>query len=199
MYNSLDTLPIKCFYRIVETGDLSLLNPETETSTEQLKDVWANLYQDFQSKDNNQLSKKTFRISVEIETLIIKYNLVGMCVNALRFDYDDELIAILKKLGYKITKENYLNDLEKAEKYSEGILMSIEQLKQQLPKAKVEKNEFSIDDVLASFCSSLGFNIGDFNKITCSEYFAYKGQVLIKVKAQEKELQDLKSKKKNGR
>lgn len=198
MYNSLDTLPIKCFYRIVETGDLSLLNPETETSAEQLKDVWANLNQDFQSKDNNQISKKIFRISVEIEFLTTKYNLVGMCVNALRFDYDDELITILKKLGYKITKENYLNDLEKTEKYSEGILMNIERLKQQLPKDKREKNEFSIDDVLASFCTMLGFQIGDFNKITCSEYFAYKGQVLIKVKAQEKELQELKAKK-NGR
>lgn len=199
MYNSLDTLPVKVFYKIVETGDLTLLNPTAETTSEQLQDFWDNLYQDFQSKDNNQLSKKIFRISVEIEALAVKYNLVGMCVNALRFDYDEELIKILKQLGYKVTKENYLNDLEKAEKYSEGILMNIEQLKQQLPKDKGTENTTSIYDILASFCSSLGFNIGDFNKITCSEYFAYKRQVLTKVKAQGKQIQELKSKKKNGR
>lgn len=197
-YNSFDILPIKVFYKIVETGDLQLLNPDKGTDTDTLIGIWESIYQEFQDKDNNQLNKRVFRISVDIEYLYAKYNLIQMCINTLRFDKNDDAINILKQHNYFITDKFYNRDLDRAERNAKGILHKIDILKQQLPKDTGDKNNSSIDDVLAGFCSCLGFNIGDFNKITCSEYLAFKKQTENKVKAQQEEINKLKSKK-NGR
>lgn len=196
---SIDTLPIKLFYKIIETTDLTLL-PRNNYSEEKLIEIWGKIYDEFQSRDNNELSKRIFRISVDIEYLHTKYNLIIMCIDSLKFDYQKELIDILKEHGYRINEKDYVKSLANAERNAKGIFSKIELLKGQLPKQeKTKKKESSIDDVLAGYSTILGFNIGDFNKITCAEYLGWKKQVETKVKHQEQQIRELKSKKKNGK
>lgn len=195
---SIDTLPIKLFYKIVETTDFTLL-PRNNYSEEKLIEIWTKIYDEFQSRDNNELSIRIFRISVDIEYLHTKYNLIIMCIDSLKFDYQKELIDILKEHGYHINEKNYAKSLESAERNAKGIFAKIELLKNQLPKETKTKKESSIDDVLAGYSTILGFNIGDFNKITCSEYLGWKNQVEVKIKNQEKQIRELKSRKKNGK
>lgn len=104
---SIDTLPIKLFYKIVETGDVYLF-PENNYTNDELLVIWNGIYDEFQKRDNNELSKRIFRISLDIEYLTIKYNLITMCIDSLRFDYNEELEAILKSHGYVINKEQYI-------------------------------------------------------------------------------------------
>ena len=122
-----------------------------------------------------------------------------MCIDSLKFDYNKDLINILKEYGYHINEKNYAKSLESAERNAKGIFAKIELLKNQLPKETKTKKESSIDDVLAGYSTILGFNIGDFNKITCSEYLGWKNQVEVKIKNQEKQIRELKSRKKNGK
>lgn len=195
---SIDTLPVKVFYKIVETQNLNLL-PKNSHSKKELVTIWLKIYDEFQNRDNNELSKRIFRISVDIEYLHSKFNLIVMCIDSLKFDYNKELINILKEHGYHINEKGYAKSLESAERNAKGIFAKIELLKNQLPKETKAKKESSIDDVLAGYSTILGFNIGDFNKITCSEYLGWKNQVEVKIKNQEKQIRELKSRKKNGK
>lgn len=196
---TIDNLSVKLFYKIVESGDLNLL-PKNNYTDNELLDLWSTIYDEFQKRDDNQLSRRIFRISVDIEYLQAKFNLIIMCIDALRFDTDKELIALLKEHGYIINQSRYIESLDNAERNAKGIFSKIELLKSQLPKqTKSEKGNSTIDDVLAGYSSILGFNIGDFNKITCSEYLGWKKQVESKIKNQEKQIRELKSKRKNGR
>ena len=198
MYNSLDILPVKTYFKIIETGNFFLLSFSDKKVAElELSELWNEINQAFQERDNNQANKRIFRISTDIEYLISKYNLIQMCVNTLRFDRNQEVIDILKSHNYLVTDKFYERDLNRTERNSKGILNKIELLKSQLPKED-NKTDSSIDDVLASYSNILGFHVGDFNKITCSEYLAFKKQVESKIKQQQDEINKIKSKK-NGR
>ena len=95
MYNSLDILPVKTYFKIIETGNLFLLSFSDKKVAElELSELWNEINQAFQERDNNQANKRIFRISTDIEYLISKYNLIQMCVNTLRFDRNQEVIDI---------------------------------------------------------------------------------------------------------
>lgn len=197
-YNSFEILPVTIYYKILQSGDLSLLNPEENTTPDDLLGVWDTIHQEFQEKDNNQMNKRIFRITIDIETLASKYNIIQMCIDALRFDRNEDILNILKQHRYFISDKFYNRDLDRAERNAMGILHKISILKDQLPKDTGEKNDSSIHEVLGGFCACLGFNIGEFNKITCPEYIAFKKQVDIKLKSQQEEISKLKSKKNGG-
>lgn len=189
---TIDTLPIKIFYKIVETGDLSLLK------IKEAEKVWNEIYEEFQKRDNNPVNNRIFRIQTDIEYLQTKYNLILMCVDSLRFEKSDELISILKVHGYTVNEKEYMRSLDYVERNVSGIVHKIQLLKNQMPKVDSKKDQSTVDDVLAAYSAVLGFNIGNFNEITCSEFLGWKKQVESKIKQQEKQLQEIKSKK-NGR
>ena len=197
IYNSLDTLPVVTFFKVMETSDYSLLNPNKEKITEEeLMKVWEDLYNEFQDRDDNQANKKVFRITKELQVLSLKYNIIQMCIDALLFDYNEEAIKILKQHGYRVKKESYNSDLEKAQRYSKGILAQIELLKQQLPKLPEKEDNSNINDVLAGFATKVA--VGKHNEVTCSEYLSYKKLISKIIQQQEEEVRKLKQKK-NGK
>lgn len=201
MYKSLDTLPIVLYFRIAETGNVHLLNPNnSEILDEELQTIWENIHLEFQDLDSNYLSNKILMLSKNYDHYILKYEVVNRCVEALRFTYNEDLISIVKKNGFRITKANYLEDLDRTQIDSEGLLEKAKHFKSQLPKPEVnESNEkVSIEDILSSYSMVLGFHLGSYMNITCREFISLKKQVNIKMKQQEKQLRDLKNRKKNG-
>lgn|SRR5690554_3640847 len=199
IYDSLDTLSIVIYYRICESGNVNLLNPQKEDiSVDELQQIWDSIHNEFQDLDNNHLSKKILMLSKNYDYYILKYEVVNRSVEALKFAYDDYLISILKKNGFKITKSNYLEDLERIKIDSEGLLIKAKHFKSQLPKPDtVENNDkISIEDILSSYSMVLGFHLGSYISITCREFISLKKQVTIKVKHQEKQLRELKNRKK---
>src|SRR5690606_961570 len=115
--------------------------PENNYTNDELLVIWNGIYDEFQKRDNNELSKRIFRISLDIEYLTVKYNLITMCIDSLRFDYNEELEAILKSHGYVINKEQYIKSLDNAERNAKGIFSKIELLKNQLPKQEKNKKD----------------------------------------------------------
>ncbi|MGG5506696.1 MULTISPECIES: hypothetical protein [unclassified Myroides] len=201
MYNSLDTLPIVLYFRIVETGNIALLNPNgVEVQSEELQIIWDNLHLEFQDVDQNYLNNKILMLSKQYDYYILTYEVVNRCVEALRFSYNEDLISIVKKKGFRITKSNYLEDLDRTQIDSEGLLEKAKHFKSQLPKPEVTENneKVSIEDILSSYSMVLGFHLGSYMNITCREFISLKKQVNIKMRQQEKQLRDLKNRKKNG-
>lgn len=198
MYRSLDILPIVLYFRINESGNLHLLNPNNEeVSEDELQMLWEELSNEFQDLDQNYLSNKILMLSKNYDHYILKYEVVNRCVESLLFSYNDYLISILKKNGFKITKANYLQDLDRIKIESEGLLIKAKHFKSQLPKPDTnqDKEKVSIEDILSSYSMVLGFHLGSYMNITCREFISLKKQVTIKVKQQEKQLKDLKNRK----
>jgi hypothetical protein len=197
-YDSLDIIPYKTFFKIAESGNVQLLS-DTEKDPELLGALWESLYQQHLDKAgaSNQ-EKKTFRISKEISSLEETYKIVLMSCEALKFAFNDELFKLLTvEYGYTLRTTDadiYYKDIDQIEREASALKIKINVLSKLLPKVD-QGQKYSIDDVMASYCSILEFQIGDFNSITYTAFYSYEKQVHAKVEAIR--LQNIKHKK-NG-
>lgn len=203
MFDTLDILPVKTYYKILETDNFHLLNPNGgEYDDAILLDLWDELKERFQELDNNQLTDKIFKLSKNYDYYILTYEVVLMSVESLEFRYDEELVILLKKLGYKVRKESYIEDLENVKRFANGLLIKANHFKSQLPKQDIDvksSENTTIDDVIASYEEVTGRDFGDYNTLACTKFLAIKKQVEAKIKQQEKQLAQLKNKNGNGK
>jgi len=198
MYDTLDKLPVKRYFQILETGDFNLLlQKKDKVSEEELLLIWEKIFEEFSNLNEDVDTKKTLRIAKDVERNQIKYKLVQNFCIALDFDWDDELVEILRDWGYTLTKENYYEDLEKIKRESEGLLLKAENSKKQMPKID-EDSDVTVDDVLASYSSIMGFDF-DYDTIVCTKYLALKKQINAKIKIAEANNQQNQKGNKNGK
>jgi hypothetical protein len=185
IYDSLRKLPKVIQVEILDTGDVSLLSDE-ETPIEELIDLWSKLSEDFNTRFNGKNHKKTFDVYKELNFLANKYEIINNAVESLRFDKDENLINMLLEYGYRLCNEKYLEDLEKIEKETEGIIHKINNLKNQLPKQKEEfENNNQVDILISNMAaqtSILGYDF-DFYSISVEKYHAMQPIVESKIKA----------------
>ena len=69
IYKHLETIPYKLFVKIADTGDVSLLS-ETEKNIDVLGKIWEQIYDEHLSKNQTTESKKIFKLSKEIDSLL---------------------------------------------------------------------------------------------------------------------------------
>lgn len=194
IYKSINDLPVVLYYEILKSGNVSLLSSE-KINSDELLELWQKIKDDFNERDNSQLNNKILTLLKHYEFYILKYDVVNRICESLRFSFNQELIDLLASIGYKVKLENYNEDIERIKKNAEGLLVKANHFKAQLPKETDDVENFIIEDVLASFSNVLGFHIGRYNEITCTEYFALKKQVSNKIKQQEKHARELKTQK----
>ena len=196
IYDTLRKLPKIIQVEIMETGDISLLNtdskPMSELSEVELNsyiEVWNFLMNDFNTRYNSKDHKKTFDVYKELNFLANKYEIINNSVEALRFDYDERLMDVIREYGYKLTKENYLEDLDRIVRETEGIVHKISNLKKLLPKEPEHKEETKQTDILlsnmAAQTSILGYDY-DFYTISVEKFHALQPVVEHKIKSAEK-------------
>ena len=198
IYDSLDIIPYKTFFKIAESGNFALLS-DTEKDPEVLSKIWDSLYeQHIEISGASSQEKKTFRISKQISALETQYKVILMACDALKFDFSQELFEILTvDYGYTlrtIDEKAYYEDIEQIERESKALKVKIHTLSKLLPKVD-QGQEYSIDRVMASYCSILGYQIGDFNTITYMAFYSYESEVHAKIESIRQ--QNIKSKK-NG-
>lgn len=195
MYNTLAKLPIVIFEDISKTGNLTLLLNENESATEEeLAELWEKLSIEFSDKSISSDSKKVFRLNKTIEELKFKHKMIAISLEALKFDWDNELVGILRGFGYTITQVRYYEDLERIERESKALLVKAANLETMLPNKNTEKTEVSIYDVLASYSAILGIDF-DYEALSCLKYISMQKQVSSKIKASEQNAEANKPKK----
>ena len=186
IYKNLDTIPYKLFVKISETGDVSLLS-DIEGDIEELAGIWEQLYEEHLSKNQTTESKKVFKISKEIDSLLTVNKVVLMTCECLRFGFDQELFDIIVGFGYHLSVSNnksYYEDINLIEREANAYIIQAENYKSMLPEKKSnESQDYNVDDVMASYSAILGFNIGDFNLVTYNAFYGYEKQVNAKIKA----------------
>lgn len=197
IYNSIDTLPVKLFYRIQESGDFNLLNPQEKEHSEDLQDLFDQLTDSFNKIDKGSSYDSEFFLQKEIAHMEAKKSACRIGIEILRFEFVQEVKeGIEEALNMKIRTNltnYYFKDLERAEEKISRLDSKLTDLKMQLKsKGKSAGASSTIDDILASISTILGVSF-DFNTITCTTYLAYKKQTESKIKAQEEQLRTLKS------
>lgn len=194
IYNSLETIPYKLFMRIVDTSELYLLDTSnksfeefTEDELVHLSEIWERMYDEHISKNQTSESKKIFKISKTIDELLVTNKVVIMACASLKFEYDEELIEIIRSYNYKLSTEDtekYYNDLELIEREANAYVIKAEYYKNMLPEEQDISNtteKYTIDDIMASYSAILGLSIGDFNSITYTTFKGYEKQVNAKI------------------
>lgn len=196
IYDRLRKLPKVIQMEIFETGDLTLLSDEN-TPLETLAELWEKLQEQFNNKYNKQGTSKIFNVSKEVEYLENRYTMIQMCCEALLFDKDEKIVGILHNEGYSfnVDSEDYLAQIDKIHRESKGILIKVNQLKNQLPKIDTDAVfENNIIEVMASYSAVLVIAF-DFNTISVEAFHAYESQVKAKIKNLEAQANANKSKK----
>lgn len=181
IYKTLRTLPMVTFIEIAKSGDVTLLSDE-DIPMEELILLWEELQEKHEQFSKDPNADKVFNVLKEIEFQENRYEIIFKICDSLLFSKDNQLIQILKDFGYKVTDENYINDLNKIIKQSEGIITRINQLKDTLPKPPKSGSETSIVEVISSYSAILGF---DFDYFTCSveKFYALDKMVKAKIKS----------------
>lgn len=199
IYDSLDIIPYKTFLKIEATLDYSLLSNDRFIDMEKLIGIWETLYEDHLSKNQSSESKKIFKISKEIDSLLANNKSVVLACDCLRFDWNNDLVEMLLGYGYQLRNtdtETYYSDIDLIEREANAYIIKAERFKSMLPQ-EIENNAseqtFSIDDVMGSYSLILGFDF-DYNQITYTKFHALQNQVNAKMKALEKQ-----SSKSNGK
>jgi len=191
MYKSLETIPYKTFIKIYETDGFHLLSKEDKDfedfSNEEIKAfevTWLKLKKTYLETTPSEDELRVLDIHKEIDHLTSKYKLINMCCDCLKFDWDDDLVKIIRDFDFVLTDENYHKDIELIELQSNSIMDNVEMFKNQLPKEKQNIKKATIDDMMASICAVLGIDF-DFNTVSFTKVNAFLKQVEAKIKSLE--------------
>ncbi len=170
---TIDTIPYKLLIKIIETDDTSLLGVENH------KKVWRKIYADFKELDPKGVQNKVFETVKQIDVLELKQMILDLSVEALKFDNSEDVIKILKTIGYGFNKNDYINELKKLSVSAKNLNIKINKYKSKLPKKTKKTN---IDEVIIGYCSILGVTY-DTNKITATQFYGLQKNVEAKIKA----------------
>ena len=188
IYSSIENLPMRLFLKITSDGSLDLLGEGTE---DEKQEAWNNIIEEFKEVDPDGIFKKYLNKTKQMEHFVCKYNSVKLSLWCLKIKKSEDLIKHLSSLGYVIRDDYYLQDIERAERYSVAIKDKIKQINDELTKEN-EEEKINLDKIIIRFNVIMGFNIADSNAVTVSQYYAIKDEVEEK----QKELERLQKKNK---
>lgn len=175
IYNSIDTIPAKLFFKIVKSGDTKLLAVnENEIDVDELEKIWNRILEEDSKITENKEESKVLNISKKIESTASKLEKVKLAIFYLSVMADDEIIEMLKKDGYTFSGD-LKKDLEKIERFSEALKIKIDKYSNDLndiiKKDSDEDSEVPFDEVVLSYGVITGI-VFKTNEITLSEYRA---------------------------
>ena len=188
IYDSLRKLPKVIQIDIYETGNLRLLTDDDNVPDEILIEIWERLDEEYSSRNGNKEDSKILPIIKEIEYQANRYSIIKYSCEALLFDHDERLVLMLREQGYTITEENYIKDIERILRESEGIILRIKKLKEQLPKEKKKSNQktYSIVDIIISYGVILNYPIKPY-EISVEEFESIEKSVHSKIESLEQQ------------
>lgn len=128
-YNHIENIPARVFFKILETNDLTLLQPDT--ADENLNDVFVPIYDDYFIKSDNYESRRYLELTKEIAFLEYKINVIKEVIRLIVFTKTTkkmrlDLIQALKE-GCKIyidEKAPFVDEMERVLQVEIGIIQN---------------------------------------------------------------------------
>ncbi|MCH2231677.1 MAG: hypothetical protein MK105_15185 [Crocinitomicaceae bacterium] len=171
IYKSIEEIPAKLFFKILETGEVSLLS--TKKTKKNLSKIWEGILEQDLKLTGTKTQQKTLNVKKEIKKLNLHIKTVESSIYLLRQQDDQDIREILISLRYQF-KDNLQEDLLKIENYVKDISVKIKSWEKKLPKQREtqqsKKTTFDQTVISYSIITELGFI--DTNKITQSQFRA---------------------------
>lgn len=181
MTYSIDTIPAKIYFKVLETEDFSLLSDDKEIDYEVL---WSEIKSQAEQIRRTDNKNKVLDLSKEMQRFFVKHEAVNNAIYYLRRRRDEELEDLVRSFGYKLSNANFQKDLDNIERSIQSlhIKMSRTQKKiDELPKPKESSNSF--EDIYMSYRAILEISLEPSDKILFLDFVAAEKQVTNKIKA----------------
>ncbi len=189
IYDSLDTIPYKLFYTILENEDYNLLCTSENKKEVDLKFVWDKLELDHNSRKEHKEDKNIFHLLKKIHLIKLKQKIILLSLDSLKTFYSEDVLNILKEHNIIVrddSNENYHNDINIFEIQANELTDTIEQLSKGLPKIEEIEDDsdtlLKINKLLASYGLIVGYRI-DPNTTSYNEVQAIEEAIEIKIKS----------------
>jgi hypothetical protein len=183
---TIDTIPAKIYFKILETGKVQLLSQD-KLELSKLKDSWNEIVDKYAESNKTIKSEKIFSLSKQIQELKLQYESIVNALIVLKEFKDDDLIKLIESYGYRISDENYLQDIDLIERESKAIKIKINRFSKDLENYTPEKEETekntSFDELYMGYMVFLEFPFKDSNTVTLLEFSSIEKQVLSKIKS----------------
>lgn len=175
IYKNCSELPLDIFLNILYTDNVSKLkkSPLFFVSKKKLKKVWGDIYDEYSDLSKSEGTTAFFQLLKQKTTLQNKIFITQTCIDSLKENYSEELVKVLKKLGYnfKFTRETLASDLKKVVAKSKPLLIRLKKLEENitpyLNAEDLKKSDF--EDILVSLSKFQGYRL-DKKQITVSEF-----------------------------
>lgn len=187
MIYTIDTIPAKTFFKIQQTGDLTLLSNEKKTDKD-LQDTWLEIVKKDQEITGSNNSR-IINLVAKIERLKLEFETVSSCIAYLKKQNNKELKSILVSYGYTITKQNFKNDLKIAEQEALSINIRISRFESELKRLSTSKvfKKQTFEDVFIPILAILEIGYVSANKVTLLEFRSLEKQAVKKIESLQKQ------------
>jgi len=182
-YKSIKDLPLKVFFEISETGDITLLGDDPQ---DVLIDRWEQIIIDYGKHDENQSVSNVIEKSDQLYNQAALYcEIKGMLLYLIGAD-KQEYVDRLNELGYKIDDSNHkskIKSIQQNDRRVNNISTRMQLIQKDIDKYQDGKKATFVS-VMAWISSNLGFEPSD--DIVVLKYLEYKKLIIEKQKAKRK-------------
>lgn len=192
-YDSIDTIPAKVFFKILETKNYQLLCPKPREKG--LEQIFVSIYDDFFIKSDNAEANEYLKLTKEINFLTYK---IGYLKQGLHFYFYNQTTRQMRldffeavKKGYDIeinADVDFIDEVKRLLEIEIGIIQNDLTMAEMAFKAMSKKSQskaFDYEKQIVSLENVLNRNISD-DKITLAKYVAYEKSAEQKIASLQK-------------
>jgi len=132
-FDSCDTLPLYNFIKITTTKDLKWLIKEGNPTN--LDEVWANIFSEYSEMSADQSTSHMLQLAIKISYLENRLTHIQSIVDYLATKRNEELITLLKNMGFKFAFVDLEKDLKRTVTVAKSDIVKL-----QKAQADYEKN-----------------------------------------------------------
>lgn len=149
-YKSSSEIPFDVFIEIVITDDVTLLNKGSQPMPPDFYvAVWMDIYEEY-IRELSPTYVADMQEQIEVGSKRLEYEIVEMCVKALRISYDKEMVEILREKGFDFEFnlndiDSYLKDLARVTTRSKFWVLELKEYYE--GKSKEVNKDYKIDRV----------------------------------------------------
>lgn len=180
MIYTADTIPIKLYFQISESGKYELITDENHFDSETLQKRFEDIEHEFEELTQNNQKKRVFELIRKIESTIRKKEAIDLVLDTLFIDLsrkDSELIEALEAEGYYFSAGDYNIDLQRILSNNESELVRLKKYQNELELLVSQEEPEGLekgntDEVILSYGIITGAGFIDTNTITMTQYCA---------------------------
>lgn len=175
--NTIEELLIETFFKIMETKDLTLLNPKkVKVSQEQLNQAWDNIREQYYKNSNESKYQTDLKENINIKLLELEIVACTMCIAY--FELTGEVHESFKSFGYNVNSFLDINNVKQKISIKKTKLSRLLLKKDNIDKDEIVKFWDQVATLEGSM-SKFGLLNGrlDIKKTTVARWISYVKQV----------------------